>query len=167
MGDTLEALQSGGPNAVPWQQVELALHLVYSFGELNKSNTRAAFYDLPSDLSTKSGRDRIRRISINKAHIDNEAASGRSTPSSDLNDDVLAETQPGVYYGGRERIDYDQYPLTPLGQLLTLCMSSGVVKHPHPAVTLQYFELGVRYVDFWKSKPSSTQPIVEAMLDQR
>jgi exportin-T len=33
----LETLQSQGPSAVPWQQAELAMHLVYSFGELNKS----------------------------------------------------------------------------------------------------------------------------------
>ena len=34
---TLERLQSRGPSAVPWQQAELAVHLVYTFGELNKS----------------------------------------------------------------------------------------------------------------------------------
>lgn len=34
---TLEALQSGGPSAVSWQQAELALHLVYTFGEMTKS----------------------------------------------------------------------------------------------------------------------------------
>ena len=34
---TLNSLQSGGPSAVSWQQAELALHLVYTFGELNKS----------------------------------------------------------------------------------------------------------------------------------
>ena len=36
---TLEALRARGPSALPWQQVELAVHLVYTFGELNKSKT--------------------------------------------------------------------------------------------------------------------------------
>lgn len=32
---TLEAIKGG--QQVPWQQAELAVHLVYTFGELNKS----------------------------------------------------------------------------------------------------------------------------------
>jgi exportin-T len=129
-------------------------------------NTRAAFYDLPSDLQTKAGRDRVRRISINKSHLDNGMTSGRTTPISDMEDP--AQPLPGVYYGGKEeKIDYEQYPLTPLGQLLTLCMTSGIVAFPHPSVTLQYFETAVRYVDFWRSKAGSVKPMFEAMLDQR
>ena len=34
---TLDSLRTGGASAVPWQQAELAMHLVYSFGEMNKS----------------------------------------------------------------------------------------------------------------------------------
>jgi exportin-T len=34
---TLNALQAQGPSATPWQQVELALHLVYTFAEVIKS----------------------------------------------------------------------------------------------------------------------------------
>ena len=36
---TLEALRARGPSGMPWQQVELAVHLVYTFGELNKSKS--------------------------------------------------------------------------------------------------------------------------------
>ncbi len=37
---TLEALQSRGQQAVSWQQAELAVHLVYTYGELNKSRSK-------------------------------------------------------------------------------------------------------------------------------
>jgi exportin-T len=157
------------------------MHLVYSFGELNKSkwldlvnahaadNTRAAFFELPEELQTKAGRDRIRRISINRSHLNSGIASGRTTPTStDGMGEDLSQPLPGVYYGGGgDKVDYDQFPLTPLGQLLNLCMTSGIVNYPHPSVTLQYFETAVRYVEFWRSKNGSIQPMFEAMLDQR
>ncbi|ORX37714.1 tRNA binding protein [Kockovaella imperatae] len=138
---------------VPWQQAELALHLVYTFGELNKANSRAAFYNLPADLLSKAGRDRAHRLSINKSLGE---SSGRSTPS----DDGMID---GIYYGGKERIDYTVYPLTPLGQLLLRCMESGIINYPHPGVMLQYFECTLRYVEFWKTRPGAVQPVIEAM----
>jgi exportin-T len=142
-----------------------------SFSNLNlltPDNTRTAFYDLPPELASKSGRDRQRRISINKQHIDSAMSSGRTTPENGMSEDSLAQQLPGVYYGGaKEVIDYEQFPLTPLGQLLNLCMTSGIASYPHPSVTLQYFEIGVRYVDFWKCKPGSVKPMFEAMLDSR
>lgn len=178
---TLEALRASGPSAVPWQQGELAMHLVYTFGELNKSeflcrtllipdNTRAAFYELPDEMGRKAGRDRLHRISVNKLHVDSGMASRRSAPTltDGMSEDGLAEPIPGVYYGGsKDKIDYDQFPLTPLGHLLTLCLTSNVASYPHPSVTLQYFEAAVRYIEFWKSKPGSVQPMFEAMLDER
>ena len=39
VASTLNSLQSGGPSVVSWQQAELAMHLVYTFGELNKSES--------------------------------------------------------------------------------------------------------------------------------
>ncbi|KAI9638936.1 armadillo-type protein [Dioszegia hungarica] len=144
--ETLNNVQSA-----TWQQAELALHLVYTFGELAKNNTRAAFFDLPAELATKTGRDRLHRISINRMQ--------------DIPIDDLAEPIPGVYYGGKpDKIDYEQYPMTLLGKLLDLCIQSNVAAFPHPSVTLQYFEIAVRYVDFWRSKPKSIQPMLEAML---
>jgi exportin-T len=116
-------------------------------------------------LATKTGRDRLHRISINK--MQDGMVSGRTTPS-DNGMDSLADPIPGVYYGGKsDKVDYDQYPLTLLGQLLDLCIQSNVAAFPHPSVTLQYFEIGVRYVDFWRSRPKTIQPMLQAMLDKR
>jgi len=119
-------------------------------------------------MGTKSGRDRQRRISINKAHIDSEMSSGRSTPVNGQAEDALAQPLPGVYYGGsKDRVDYSQFPLTPLGQLLNLCHTVGIANYPHPSVVLEYFWIAVRYVEFWKAKDGMIQPMFEAMLDQR
>lgn len=126
-------------------------------------NTRAAFFEMPAELATKAGRDRTNRINVNKAHHN---ASGRSTP--EMSDDQLAEPIPGVYYGyNGTKVDYDSYPLTPLGHLLALCVDSNIVSYPHPSVTLQFFEAVVRYVEFFRSKPKTIKPMFEALLDAR
>lgn len=87
-------------------------------------------------------------------------SSGRNTPVEGMNGSSTTNLQ-------KHEIDYHQFPLTTLGQLLTLCMDCGVASYPHPSVTLQYFEICVRYVDFWKSRPGAIQPVFEAMLDSR
>lgn len=98
------------------------------------------------------------------AGIDTSMSSGRTTPVNGVNgDDQLGQQ----LQSKPETVDYSQYPLTPLGQLLVLCMSSGVSSYPHPSVVLQYFEICVRYVDFWKSKAGAVHPVFEAMLDSR
>ncbi len=89
-------------------------------------------------------------------------SSGSSTPNGVIGGVDLPDLS-----SFRDRIDYTQYPLTPLGQLLNLCMTVGVASFPHPSVPLQYFEIGVRYGDFWRSRPGSIQPMLEAMLDTR
>lgn len=151
--NTLERLRSQGPSAVPWQQIELAAYLVYTFGEISKSNSRAAFFELPPELVSKQAVKMTR--TTGKIGED----SGRSTPNGSENPEVALDTS--------SKIDYEQYPLTPLGQLLSLCVSSNLASFPHPSVPLQYFEIAVRYVDFWKVKQGAVQPIFEALLDSR
>ncbi|WWC92796.1 uncharacterized protein L201_007755 [Kwoniella dendrophila CBS 6074] len=141
---TLDAFQSGGPAAVPWQQAELALHLVYTFGELSKT--------------TKAARDKTFRANAN---MSSAMSSGRTTPTGEMAD-------ADVNYGNaKDNFDYDQYPLSPLGELLKRCMASGISTYPHASVTLQYFEISVRYVEFWRYKPEAVPPMFEAILDAR
>ncbi|TXT13691.1 hypothetical protein VHUM_01058 [Vanrija humicola] len=146
--NTLERLSSQGASGVTWQQAELAAYLVYTFGEISKSNSRAAFYDLPPELAAKSGAVKMSR------------SAGKTTPTG-TGGTVAIPLDPNA------KIDFEQYPLTPLGQLLTLCMSSGLSSYPHPSVPLQFFEIAVRYVDFWKIKQGAVQPMFEALLDHR
>ncbi|KAL1411126.1 pre-tRNA nuclear export protein [Vanrija albida] len=156
---TLERLSSQGPSGVTWQQAELAAYLVYTFGEISKSNSRAAFYDLPPELASKSSAVKMSR-STGKLG-DTAMASGQSTPTGTGADVAITLLDPNA------KIDFEQYPLTPLGQLLTLCMTSGLSAYPHPSVPLQFFEIAVRYVDFWKIKQGAIQPMLEALLDSR
>jgi exportin-T len=133
-------------------------------------NTRAAFYDLPADLANRTGREKLNRASSSKLVGDSSMSSGSSTPSIGptngmVTPEALAQQLPEAY--AREKIDYEQYPLTPLGQLLVLCMSCGIASYPHPGVPLQFFEIAVRYADFWKSRNNAIQPMLEAMLDSR
>ncbi|KAK4688536.1 exportin-T, partial [Tremellales sp. Uapishka_1] len=168
---SLEALRNQGPSALTWQQAELTVTLVHAWGETIKSNTRAAFYDLPSELATKAGRDKLHRVSINKMAMDSSMSSRSPSPingTGTITPDMLSQQLPDVYYGGpREKINYEQYPLTPLGQILTACITSDVASYPHPSVPLQYFEIATRYNDFWKSKEGAIQPMLQAMLDAR
>lgn len=155
VASTLDTVQRQGAAAVPWQQAELDMHLVYTFGELTKNNTRAAFYELPPDVASKS--KVVRRDSSSSLAGDAAMSSGRTTPTQ-TNGDTHAV---------KEKVDYSQYPLTSLGRLLEMCESSGILNHPHPSVTLQYFEIAVRYVEFWKSRPASIQPMLSAMVNGR
>lgn len=147
---TLERLSARGPGAVSWQEAELAAYLVHTFGEISKSNTKAAFWELPPELLAKAGKQ------------PRASGSGQSTPTGGAVMTSLDQVDASL-----EKIAYDQFPLTPLGQLLTLCMSSGLSAYPHPAVQLLFFEISVRYIDFWKAKPGAIQPIFESLLDSR
>jgi exportin-T len=118
-------------------------------------NTRAAFFELPPELLVPN---RVRKDSFSGKSADDAMSSGRNTPVEGMNGNRAPQNS---------EIDYQQFPLTPLGQLLSLCIGSGVSAYPHPSVTLQYFEICVRYVDFWKSNAGSIQPVFEAMLDAR
>jgi exportin-T len=119
-------------------------------------NTRAAFFELPPELLVPNARGR--KDSFSGKSADDSMSSGRNTPVEGTN---------GGPASNKAEVNYQQFPLTTLGQLLTLCMESGVSSYPHPSVTLQYFEICVRYVEFWKARTGSIQPAFEAMLDQR
>lgn len=122
---------------------------------LTLDNTRAAFFVLPEELLVPN---RNRKDSFSGKSGDDSMSSGRNTPVEGMN---------GNQASNKSEINYQRFPLTALGQLLSLCIGSGVSGYPHPSVTLQYFEICVRYVDFWKSTPGSIQPVFEAMLDSR
>jgi exportin-T len=124
--------------------------------ELMADNTRAAFFELPPELLVPNARGR--KDSFSGKSADDSMSSGRNTPVEGTN---------GGPASNKAEVNYQQFPLTTLGQLLTLCMESGVSSYPHPSVTLQYFEICVRYVEFWKARTGSIQPAFEAMLDQR
>lgn len=60
---TLDAYASGGAAAVPWQQAELAMHLVYTFGEVSKSTSWHI-----TDITQKHADDRFNAQTLREQH---------------------------------------------------------------------------------------------------
>jgi exportin-T len=154
-GNRLNLLYTSSTLLERWQRVSLSEHNKPRL-ELMADNTRAAFFELPPELLVPNARGR--KDSFSGKSADDSMSSGRNTPVEGTN---------GGPASNKAEVNYQQFPLTTLGQLLTLCMESGVSSYPHPSVTLQYFEICVRYVEFWKARTGSIQPAFEAMLDQR
>lgn len=65
------------------------------------------------------------------------------------------------------RIDYTQYPLSQLGEMMLRACRSKVVSHEHASVSLQFFEVAVRYHDFFKLCPEYIQQILPSFLDEQ
>lgn len=62
------------------------------------------------------------------------------------------------------KILYDQKPLSPLGQLIETVIKSGIINHDHPAVSLQYFEMIVRYSEIINARKELIEPILSAFV---
>jgi exportin-T len=65
------------------------------------------------------------------------------------------------------RIDYTQFPLSPLGEIMLRVAKSNITSWPHPSVPLQFFECAVRYHDFFQLVPDCIPNVLSAFLDQR
>ncbi|GAA5891828.1 hypothetical protein JCM6882_007375 [Rhodosporidiobolus microsporus] len=123
IGETFAAY-AANPQGVSWQRVELALAMLYGFGQAISAAGPGSFVVVPA---------------------------------------------PEVQRAKREtdyRIDYKQYPLSPLGAMMLRACDSKVVEHPHPAVGLQMFEVAVRYCDFFKICPEFITVLLPSFLDQ-
>ncbi|KAF9223423.1 ARM repeat-containing protein [Gyrodon lividus] len=118
--ETLAAYRNGVN--VEWHDAELAVYLVYIFGEISKSGSkgRTAF--------------------------------------------CLA---PAVPKDMKKDVNYSEYPLTPLGEILLALVQSGISAYPHRAVVMQFFETVARYGDFFKVRKDCIMSTLEAMVDSR
>lgn len=65
------------------------------------------------------------------------------------------------------KIDYTQFPLSPLGEMMLRACRSKIVAHPHASVSLQFFEVAVRYHEFFKLCPEYIQQILPSFLDEQ
>jgi exportin-T len=65
------------------------------------------------------------------------------------------------------RIDYTQFPLSQLGEMMLRTCRSKVVHFPHAAVSLQFFEVVVRYHDFFRLCPEFITEILPSFLDEQ
>jgi exportin-T len=131
---------------VPWQRVELALALLYGFGETLLPLRRTA----------------MMLISI-------ECTPGQAIAGQGPSSFVLVP-QEELTRGKREAnysVNFNQFPLSPLGELMLRACRSKVAAHDHAAVNLMFFETVVRYSEFFKLCPEYIAGILPTFLDQQ
>jgi len=137
--NTLNAYQNGG--AVKWNDAELAVYLVYIFGEINKCEP-------------------ISIVNRTLAHYFMSAGGGKGRAA-------FCETPAVIDKDKRKLTDYSEFALTAHGQMLYTLVQSGISAYPHHTVTLQFFETTTRYTDFFKVRKECIMPTLHAMIDQR
>ncbi|EGN99272.1 hypothetical protein SERLA73DRAFT_54418 [Serpula lacrymans var. lacrymans S7.3] len=138
--NTLSAYHQNAAS-VKWHDAELAIYLVYIFGEINKS-TRCMFFIFPN---------LILNVTI---------------PGGGKGRAAFCQA-PLVAKEKRKETDYSEYPLTSHGEMLIALVQSGISKYPHRMVTMQFFEAVSRYGDFFKIRKDCIMPTLEAMVDIR
>ena len=133
---TLQLYASG--TAINWNDAELAIYLIFIYGEINKSLCPSPHLLLYTDRVTGSTK-------------------GRSAFSQ----------APQVPKERRKEINYADFPLTPHGELLLALFETGISAYPNQAVIMQLFETVARYGDFFKVRKQCIVPALEAMVDAR
>jgi exportin-T len=135
--NTLNAYSTG--LALKWHDAELAVYLVYIFGEINKCKrilTLIADFELKHALAGGKGRAAF----------------------------CLAPT---IEKDKRKLLDYSEYSLTSHGEMLRALVQSGISAYPHSTVVMQFFETAARYGDFFKVRKECIVPTLEAMIGTR
>lgn len=144
---TIDAYEAGGPTAtgLTWQRLELALYLLYGFGESILSASRLSsvltHMSLPGQAAGAIGPAAF--VQVPPTEIQ------RSKRETDY------------------RIDFTQFPLSTLGEMMHRTCRSKVVAYPHAAVNLQFFEISVRYHEFFKLCPEFILEILPSYLDEQ
>lgn len=134
--NTLSAYRNGA--TVKWNDAELAIYLVYIFGEINKSKLRSVIMLTLLSVTIGGGKGR---------------AAFCHAP-------VVAKEK-------RKETDYSEYPLTTHGEMLMALVQSGISRYPNQTVVMQFFETAARYVDFFKVRKECIMPTLEPMVDPR
>jgi len=135
--NTLTAYRNGV--SLKWHDAELAVYLVYIFGEINKCTNSIHFLSDQADVGPSAG------------------GKGRAAF-------CLA---PATDKDKRKLIDYSEYSLTNHGEMLLALVQSGISAYPHRTVVIQFFETTARYGDFFKVRKGCIIPTLEAMVDAR
>ena len=134
--NTLTAYRNGLP--LKWHNAELAIYLVYIFGEINKCNIFFTASSISPDiLSIAGGKGR---------------AAFCLSPASPPNREK------------RKTTDYSNYPLTTHGEMLLALVQSRISSYPHRTVSMQFFETVARYGDFFKIRNDCIMPTLEPMV---
>jgi exportin-T len=135
--ETLSAYRNGA--TVSWIDAELAIYLIFIFGEINKS--KVSCFPHPKACT----------------NLGLAGAKGRGAFCQ----------APTIPKEERKKINYAEFPLTLHGELVFALIESGIATYPHQMVVMQAFESIVRYTDFFKVRKGCIVPVLEAMIGTR
>ena len=141
---TYEAGRASNPSGgISWQDAELAVYLVFLFGEFRGKGTHLSLYWL---------------VLVPKAIY--------RYPSGKMN---FVQMPPEIAADKlkRKAVDLESCPLTAHGELMHTLVRSNIASYPHIAVRSQFFEVVGRYLDFFKVRRSCVIPVLEALVDER
>ncbi|KAA1118240.1 pre-tRNA nuclear export protein [Puccinia graminis f. sp. tritici] len=130
ISNVLDHIISEGGNAcnVCWQEIELALVMLYNYGEAVRGSGPTSFRSyvmIPPE--------EIKKHNKNKDY----------------------------------KINYSQYPLSSLGNLLLKASKALTTKFPHPSIAVQWFECVTRYHEFFEIFTGAIQDVLPTFLDDR
>jgi exportin-T len=134
--NTMTAYRNG--HSLEWNDAELAIYLVYIFGEINKC-----------------------KISLYASHSRSNAfftAGGKGRAAFCLSPAPAPDREK------RKTTDYSNYPLTIHGEMLLALVQSGISAYPHRTVVMQFFETVARYGDFFKVRKECIMPTLDRMV---
>jgi exportin-T len=137
---------------VPWNEAELAVYLVFIYGEINKGEFIALSFIYQAGY-------RLLPCSYFSSPAWFISAGGKGRAAF-----CQAPTVPRER---RKETDYSEYPLTTHGEMLVALVQSGISSYPHNTVIMQFFETVARYSDFFKVRKDCIMPTLEAMIDPR
>lgn len=142
---TLDAFEAGGTTAaaLSWQQLEMALHLAYCHGENDYFPPLAIAADLSGIATSMTGTGRAAFVQIPAEEIQ------RSKQQADY------------------RINFTSFPLSQVGEMMLRICRSKIINYPHPAISLQLFEIVLRYHDFFHLCPEYIVEILPSFLDEQ
>jgi exportin-T len=134
--NTLAAYQGGLP--LKWHDAELAIYLVYIFGEINKCEVSFVTPSVSTDPQQTAGGKGRAAFCLSPASSPEKAK--------------------------RKPTDYSEYPLTTHGEMLSTLVRSRISSYPHQAVAMQFFETAARYGEFFKIRKECIMPTLDAMV---
>lgn len=143
---TLEVYEVGGATAaaLTWQRLELALYLAYCHGKRERVLSHLVQgTEVSYTASTTSGSGPAAFVIIPPEELQ------RAKQQAD------------------HRIKYTSFPLSQVGEMMLRICRSKIINYPHPAISLQLFEIVVRYHDFFHLCPEYIVEILPSFLDEQ
>ncbi|KAH8916215.1 hypothetical protein BT69DRAFT_1314090 [Atractiella rhizophila] len=146
----LETLQST-PSTVTWQLAELAIYVLYIYGEASKGTAITIYSKSSTDYFLTAATGQAGFVVIPESVLRQQQSRSKTQTSNQ---------QPA-------ELDHSQYPLSPLGEMMYRVIKSNIVAFPHSSVALQFFECVVRYHEFFKLSPDCIGDVLPSFMDER